>query len=288
MRLFLACIPALFLASSLTWNSEARAQEVSVDAEIDMQLEGMPPPASPGGVMPPSEAGTGEGAAISSPSVLQANAALMDRLLTESTEKTIVEQKFAAAAGITGGVILLGLGSWRLIEDTPQSQFSRGLGVMFLTLGAADLTTGIFAATRAAHEVRRLERWEKLRADGIDELDLARVEGELQAASEMRRGERLLVRWNGLTHAIAGVLVFSFAPIPSNSRTDKISAYVVGSLFVATGMTAFGLSFRPTPSEEAWETYQANKVTAATKTVTWQVAPSVSRTSFGIGVAGRF
>ena len=68
--------------------------------------------------------------------------------------------------------------------------------------------------------------------------------------SEIRDGENRLVRWNGLTHAIAGVLVLSFAPIPDgSSRTDRVSGYVVGSLFIATGMAAFGASFRGTPSE---------------------------------------
>ena len=62
--------------------------------------------------------------------------------------QTIRERKFVAAAGITGGAILLGLSAWRLLEEPPSTQYSRGLGVMFMTLGMADLTTGVFAAVR--------------------------------------------------------------------------------------------------------------------------------------------
>ena len=69
------------------------------------------------------------------------NATLLDKILAKSTEETIRTQKFAAAAGITGGMILIGLSAWRLIEADPQSSYTRGLGVMFMTLGMADLTT---------------------------------------------------------------------------------------------------------------------------------------------------
>ena len=86
------------------------------------------------------------------------NAEILDELLTRSAEQTIREKKFAAAAGISGGSILLGLSAWRLLENPPGSQYTRGLGVMFMTLGMADLTTGVFAAVRASHERRRLER----------------------------------------------------------------------------------------------------------------------------------
>jgi hypothetical protein len=116
------------------------------------------------------------------------NAELLDQLLERSTEQTIREAKFGAAAGITGGMILIGLSAWRLIEDDPQSQYSRGLGVMFMTLGMADLTLGVFAATRIPHERHRLDRWQRARKDGITDIELAHFEGELQAAQETREG----------------------------------------------------------------------------------------------------
>ncbi len=222
------------------------------------------------------------------PEALAANAELLDRLLTTATEKTLREQKFAAAAGIVGGSILLGLGAWRLSENEPESQFSRGLGVMFTTLGAVDLTTGVYAAIRTPHEQRRLERWEKARADGVTELELANAEGELLASAELREGERLLVRWNGFTHALAGVVVLALSPIPNTSRTDRRSAWIIGAIFVGTGFAAFGLSFRPTPSESAWREYQANKVSGAGRSVSFRLSPSVSRHGFGLGMSGTF
>lgn len=220
---------------------------------------------------------------------LEFNAEILDELLTRSTEQTIREQKFAAAAGITGGMILLGLSAWRLIEDDPQNQFTRGLGVMFMTLGMADLTTGVYAATRIPHEKRRLDRWEKARKNGISNVELAHFEGELQASREQRRGERLLVRWNGLTHALAGLLVIGFTPIPdTTSGADRVTGYVIGGIFFAIGMATFATTFRDTPSEKAWEEYNTRKTPMPGHEFTWGLAPSISRRGAGLSVGGTF
>ena len=241
-----------------------------------------------------ADASTSDEVIVEEPDVLgrdalKYNAEILDELLQRSTEQTIREQKFAAAAGITGGMIMLGLAAWRLIEDDPQSQYSRGLGVMFMTLGMADLTTGVYAATRVPHERRRLERWERARRDGITAVELAHFEGELQSSREIREGERLLVRWNGLTHALAGVLVLAFTPIPDgSSRTDRVSGYVVGGLFFAVGIGTFAASFRGTPSERAWNDYNKRKMPMPGHELSWTIAPSISRRGAGLSFGGAF
>ena len=217
------------------------------------------------------------------------NAELLDELLQGSTEQTIREKKFGAAAGITGGMILLGLSAWRLIEDDQRDQYSRGLGVMFMTLGMADLTIGIFAATRIPHEKRRLDRWERARKDGITNIELAHFEGELQASQETREGERLLVRWGGLTHALAGLLVLAFAPIPdSMSGSDRVSGYVIGGVFFAVGIGTFAASFRDTPSENAWKDYNTRKMPMPGHEFHWGLAPTFSKQGAGISFGGTF
>jgi len=217
------------------------------------------------------------------------NAELLDELLQRSMDQTIREQKFAAAAGITGGAVLLGLGGWRLLENEPTNQYTRGLGVMFMTLGMGDLTTGVFAAARIPHEKRRLERWRRARKNGITAVELAHFEGELQGAEETRQGERLLVRWNGLTHALAGILLLALTPIPdSMTPTDRLSGYIIGGVFVFTGSAAFGASFRKTPSEKAWEDYQARKAPMPGHEFSWRLAPAISRRGFGLSMQGAF
>jgi len=217
------------------------------------------------------------------------NAELLNELLQRSVEQTTRETKFAAAANLTGGAILIGLGTWRLVEKDPGNQFSRGLGVMFMTMGAASLTLGIYAATRIPHEQRRLDRWERARKDGIGEIELAHFEGELQASREHSEGVRLLVRWDGFAHALAGIVVLALTPIAdSTGRADRAAGYVIGSLFVATGFGTFGNSFRPTPSEKAWRDYNARKTPMPGHELSWGVAPSVSRHGAGLSVGGTF
>jgi len=217
------------------------------------------------------------------------NAEILDELLERSTEQTIKQEKFAAAASITGGMIMLGLAAWRLIENDPQSQYSRGLGVMFMTLGMADLTLGVYAATRIPHEKHRLDRWRRARKNGITDIELAHFEGELQSSHETREGERLLVRWGGLTHALAGLLVLAFSPIPdSMSRTDRVSGYIVGGLFFAVGIGTFAASFRDTPSEKAWHEYNKRKMPMPGHEFEWGLAPTFSRRGGGLSFGGRF
>ncbi|MBW1874683.1 MAG: hypothetical protein JRI98_04725 [Deltaproteobacteria bacterium] len=226
---------------------------------------------------------------VGSRDALVYNAEILDELLERSTKETIKEQKFAAAAGILGGGILLGVGSWRLIENEPDSQYSRGLGVMFMTLGMVDLTAGVFAMTRVAHEKRRLDRWERVREDGITELELAHFEGELQAAHETREGERLLVRWVSFTHALAGLLVLAYTPIPDGmTQRDRVSGYVIGAIFTVAGTATFAASFRKTPSEKAWEQYNMRKIPTPGHEFTWGVAPSISRRGAGLSFGGTF
>lgn len=267
---------ALILAASSSVEAQAKepaAQGPAADAEAD--------PGAPSVVV--------EEPATPERDPLQHNAELLDELLSRSTEQTIREQKFAGAAGITGGMIMLGLSAWRLFEDEPQSQYSRGLGVMFMTLGMANLTTGVYAVTRIPHERRRLDRWNQARKDGITKVELAHFEGELQASRDVREGERLLVRWDGLTHAIAGVLVMAFTPIPDGpNRADRASGYIAGGLFIFVGIGAFAATFRDTPSEKAWSEYNQRKAPMPGHEFSWRLTPSVSRKGAGLSFGGRF
>ena len=284
MRLLSAFVLALCL--TLVGLRPAAAQEPEAPNEVS--------PADEGEEAPGPSGTTAIDIVLEEPSTaareaLSHNARIFDEILVQSTEATIREEKFAAAAGITGGSILLGLSAWRLIEDEPQSAYSRGLGVMFMTLGMVDLTTGVFAATRVSHEKRRLERWKKARKNGVSEVELAHFEGELQASHEIRNGERLLVRWNGLTHAIAGVLVLAFTPVPdASTRTDRVSGYVIGGVFSAIGLATFAASFRPTPSEKAWAEYNKRKMPVPGYEFSWRLAPSMSRRGAGVSFGATF
>jgi hypothetical protein len=90
-------------------------------------------------------------------------------------------------------------------------------------------------------------------------------------------------------HAVAGAVVLALTPIPgTTSKTDRVSGYVVGGLFMAVGLGTLGASFRKTPSEKAWESYNQRRLTMPDHDLSWGVAPSISRRGAGISVVGRF
>ncbi|MGB5810465.1 MAG: hypothetical protein WBG86_08045 [Polyangiales bacterium] len=289
MRDAAAWLSSLMISLAALAGASASGQDLAPEEEVMEQL-GSPPttPMHPeDGTPVPDDSQLASRGAEPDPDLL-ANVKLLDALLIRATAETVREQKFAAAGGITGGVILLGMGAWRITEKNPQSNYSRGLGVMFMTLGAADLTTGIFAATRVSHEKRRLARWEQLKADGIGENELGRMEGELLSSAETREGERLLVRWNGLTHTIAGGIIMGLAPVADQSTRDRRTGFIVGGLFMATGLAAFILSYRDTPSEKAWKEYQAKKQVGPMRKFNVRIAPSMWKGGGGVSAGGTF
>jgi hypothetical protein len=215
-------------------------------------------------------------------------AELLGALFEEAAEGSKTTRKYTGLAGVTGGTILLGLAGWRLAEDPAENQFTRGLGVMFATLGMADLTTGIVALKRKPHEEERAERYKQDLRDGMSAIDLARYEGEFQASADIRESLRMLVRWNGLTHALAGAMVMAFSAIPELDAASQRSAYIIGGVFMATGSASFGLSFRETPAERSWKNYQKQTGNLSGLGQRVGVAPVISRHVLGLGVSGRF
>ena len=97
------------------------------------------------------------------------------------------------------------------------------------------------------------------------------------------------MRWTGLTHALAGLMVLAYTPVPDSLRpSDRVSGYIIGGLFVATGMVAFATSFRDTPSEKAWNEYTTRKKPMPGHEFQWGVAPSMSRQGAGLSFGGTF
>ena len=98
-----------------------------------------------------------------------------------------------------------------------------------------------------------------------------------------------MVRWNGLTHAVAGALVLALTPIPDDSaRRDRVTGYIIGAIFMGTGLGAFGASFRGTPSEKAWNEYNKRKMPTPGHEFSWRLAPSISRRGAGLSFGGTF
>ena len=63
---------------------------------------------------------------------------------------------------------------------------------------------------------------------------------------------------------------------------------IAGSVFLVIGMTTFGASFRPTPSEKAWDAYNKRKMPMPGHEFSWRLAPSISRRGAGLSFGASF
>ncbi len=279
-------IGALLLTGMMTSSATAAAQTADkASVQLGSAAEHDARPLERANVQPEEPATSGEVCPVcADPS----QAELLGTLFEEAAKGSKKTRRYTGVAGVMGGTILLGLGGWRLAEDPAENEFTRGLGVMFTTLGMVNLTTGIVALKRKPHEEERAERYKEDLKKGMSAVELARYEGEFQASADIRESLRTLVRWNGLTHALGGAIVMAFSAIPELSAASRRSAYIIGGIFMATGSASFGLSFRETPNERSWNDYQNKKQSVSGLGQQVGVAPVISRHVLGLGVSGRF
>ncbi|MGB8332170.1 MAG: hypothetical protein WCE62_18750 [Polyangiales bacterium] len=186
------------------------------------------------------------------------DARLLDEAIKDAYEGSKGFRRIFGWSRITAGTALVGLGIWRLVgKNEDDNEFQRGLGIMFLSLGGTNLGEGIAIIARGVQEEDRYRRWRSANERGLGVRELARFEGELRAMAHVRKRERKLQRGLGLGRALAGALLLSLVPVPSLNKASRQAAYIPGSVFVGTGLLQFGLSYRTSSSERAWEEYEA-------------------------------
>ena len=98
------------------------------------------------------------------------------------------------------------------------------------------------------------------------------------------------MRWNGLTHAIAGVLVLAFAPIPGRLEPNRPRFWLRRwrRLHRDRAWRLRGLLPAPTPSEKAWQDYNKRKVPMPGHEFSWRLAPAISRRGAGLSFGATF
>ena len=188
------------------------------------------------------------------------------------------------------GITATTLGIVRLVQDPADNQIERGAGLMWLSIGAVSLTTGLLLFIRKAPEEDVLRRWNEARASGrpLSEYELGSFAGELRAAAKFRKRERNLVRWTSLAGAGAGVLSMSLIPAADNlTSSSRRNILVIGSILSGVGLLNFGLSFQKTGAELAWESYQGS-TSYRRRSVQASVAPTAFRRGGGLMVTGCF
>lgn len=212
-------------------------------------------------------------------------------LLDESLQLAVADtDRFRFTAGTLtagAGAAFVALGIIRLIEDPGGNQLERGFSLLWLSLGATSLTTGLIVLFRKTAEERLKERWDARRASGVplSEFELGTYVGELRAAADFRKRERALIRWTGLAAVGAGVLALALIPAAANLDDDSRRSLIIeGSVIAGFGLLSFTLSFGESGAETAWERYENSR----RRRVRTAVVPAMFQRGAGVGVVGLF
>ena len=214
----------------------------------------------------------------------------LDEQLREAGTEARAFRWAPATVSTSVGVTAVTLGIVRLVQDPADNQVVRGAGLMWLSIGAVSLTTGLLLFLRKAPEEDVLRRWDRARASGepLSEYELGSFAGELRSAAEFRRRERSLLRWSSLAGASAGVLSLALIPAANNlTSASQRNIIIIGSIFTAVGLLNFSLSFQKTGAELAWEAYEGSTYYRR-RSVQASVAPMAYRQGGGVMLSGRF
>lgn len=216
-------------------------------------------------------------------------------LLGQWLETQALQQK--AERRFTGGSLLgvgaagAAFGAVRLAQDSPANELSKGGSVALIAAGAFGIGLGIFRLVVQSEAEEVSERWMRASASEIDDVTLARFEGEFYAAAQHARRIQKLTRWLGLSTALAGVAVMVATPFTSLSRGGRVAAFVGGGLLVLGGGINIASSLATPPPLKAWESYQRGESPGPTSHRLFGLVPWFHHRGAGLALVtstGRF
>lgn len=220
-----------------------------------------------------------------SPEHPTARAELLGQWLEAQARQQTVERRFTGGALLGIGTAGFAFGLTRLLQSSPKTELSKGGSIGLIAGGAFGLASGIFrlVVRSEAEEVR--DRWERARESDVDDVLLARFEGEFHAAAQHARRIQRLTRWLGLATALSGVAVMVATPFANLDQGGRVAAYVGGGLLVLGGGINVGSSLATPPPLKAWEAYQRGEPPGPTSHRLFGVTPWFHRRGAGVFLA---
>ena len=184
---------------------------------------------------------------------------------------------------------MLGFGIWAFLDDAPNNELNRGIGMLAVAAGGPGLALGIVELAMHSASEKRFSRWEAAASAGMSERELARFEGELRGYSLDARRERMRGRWSSFGLFVTGGLLLGLTPVADLDSDAETVGYVTGGVAAATGLLGFGLSFKGTVEEEYWDAYlQGRPPPGAGPRGSWAVSPAFGRSFAGVSMRGAF
>lgn len=183
------------------------------------------------------------------------------------------ERRFTGGSLVGVGTAGFAFGTVRLIQDSPVNELSKGGSVALMAAGAFGIGLGIFRLVVRSEAEEVSERWARASVAGLDDVTLARFEGEFHAAAQHARRVQQLTRWLGLSTALAGVAIIVATPFMSLSQGGRVAAFVGGGLLALGGGINIASSFATPPPVKAWESYQRGQPPGPTSERLFGVVP---------------
>jgi hypothetical protein len=202
-----------------------------------------------------------------------ARAHLLGQWLETQALQQKAERRFTGGSLLGVGAAGAAFGAVRLAQDAPANELSKGGSVALIAAGAFGIGLGIFrlAVRSEAEEVS--ERWARASASEIDDVTLARFEGEFYAAAQHARRIQQLTRWLGLSTALAGLAIVVATPFTSLSHGGRVAAFVGGGLLMLGGGINIASSLATPPPIKAWDSYKPGQAPGPTSQRLFGVVP---------------
>jgi len=191
------------------------------------------------------------------------------------------------------GGALVGLGAGFALEDKAKTDGSLARGVAVVgsvALGSYYLADGIhLIASGPTPEVLRWRRFQAAQqANAVDEVMLARFEGELSAEAEAAANRRRARGWVGVGLAAGGAGLVTLAATSHLKDEARHFSYAEGSVWLIAGTLESIWAFASTSSaEKNWNAYRDGMVPPA-QSARFSIAPVVGPSSAFISATAAF
>lgn len=185
-----------------------------------------------------------------------------------------------ASAGI------LGFGIWAFLEDPPNNELNRGIGLLAVAAAGPGLSLGILELAMKSGSEKRWARWEATAARSMSSEEIGRFEGELRSYSLEARRNRMRGRWSSFGLFVTGGLLLGLTPAADLGSDGQTVGYVTGGVAAAVGLVGFGFSFARSFEEEYWDAYLQGRRPPRYRR--WRTSPAFGRTFAGMTVGGEF
>lgn len=180
--------------------------------------------------------------------------------------------------GIAGGIGLGVVSAYMVAEQEPLWELYAVVGAV----AVVDVALALVNLLMPSLFEERRARWRAARADGIDEPERARFEGEIAGEIDQARRVRWVTVGIGAGLAVAGAAGLGMTAGLAQDDVARVYGYGFSGGGLLLGAVLAIVSAFPSPREQEWSAYERGFGLGA------RVTPVVGPRHVGLGVSGQF